>query len=266
MTPAASSKGGQGIPLINMNIALLSRDPRYIHQDHPRAVAPPLRKFTDSHTDTITSLVLDPLRPNILISGSTDGLVNVFDVSIAEEEDALFQVVNHGSAVHRTGLTPGPLDRKDIYVLGTDETASFHALDGEEVVEMAPSSVVMGDFRSALGCEYAVDIVAGYIAVGSHRDAQHLDLIPLSRELPDMPNVNAVTRLPGAHGEDIVRDIYIEGDTTFTCGEDGIVRAWRPAEEVAVKEERDAEFRSRRERKKGGDVKIKKEGERFKPY
>lgn len=81
-----------------------------------------------------------------------------------------------------------------------------------------------------------------------------------------MPNVNAVTRLPGAHGEDIVRDIYIEGDTTFTCGEDGIVRAWRPAEEVAVKEERDAEFRSRRERKKGGDVKIKKEGERFKPY
>lgn len=132
-------------------------------------MAAPLRKFTDSHTDTITSLVLDPLRPNILISGSTDGLVNVFDVSIAEEEDALFQVVNHGSAVHRIGLTPGPLDRKDIYVLGTDETASFHALDGEEVVERAPSSVVMGDFRSALGCEYAVDIVAGYIAVGSHR-------------------------------------------------------------------------------------------------
>jgi hypothetical protein len=37
--------------------------------------------------------------------------------------------------------------------------------------------------------------------------------------------------LPGAHGEDIVRAFcfYDESQAVFTAGEDGSIKAWRPA-------------------------------------
>lgn len=139
-------------------------------------MAQPLQTFTDSHTDTITQLVLDPLSPNMLISGSTDGLVNIFDLRQPQEEDALFQVINHGSAIHRTGITLGPLERPDVYALGTDETLSFHTLASVNADSPEPRPAVLGDMRVHLECEYAIKIFScghdgtdGLIAVGSHR-------------------------------------------------------------------------------------------------
>lgn len=42
---------------------------------------------------------------------------------------------------------------------------------------------------------------------------------------------NNIVRLPGAHGEEIVRSMYIDNKagTIFTAGEDGKVKAWRTA-------------------------------------
>jgi len=133
-------------------------------------LAEPKLSLIESHTDTITSLQLHPLHPTLLLSASTDGLVNIFDTSQAEEEDALYQVINHRSAIAHAGfMYPGT----DMYVLGTDETMSFHALQSQKEAEEEPSPKAYGDVRESLDCEYIINMhwvgAQPVIAAGKHR-------------------------------------------------------------------------------------------------
>ena len=111
-----------------------------------------------------------PSRTELLLSGSTDGLVHVYDTNIAEEDDALIQVMNHGSSIHHAGF----LSDTDIFALSHDETLSVYQLANpdEEVEEPLPR--VFGDLRERLGCEYVVQVLGSassgvVVATGSHR-------------------------------------------------------------------------------------------------
>ena len=46
-----------------------------------RNISAPTLSLVESHTDTVTSLQLHPNHPNLLLSSSTDGLINIFDTS-----------------------------------------------------------------------------------------------------------------------------------------------------------------------------------------
>lgn len=142
--------------------------PVYIwDQRNPQA---PIRQYVESHTDTVTDLQIHPNLPNLLLSASTDGLVNVFDINQADEDDALYQVINHRSAIARAGFM---FPTTDIYAMGTDETLSFYALQSQEEEKEEPTPKSYGDTREQLGCEYLAKMHwAGdkaYIATGKHR-------------------------------------------------------------------------------------------------
>lgn len=111
--------------------------------------------------------------------------------------------------------------------------------------------------------------------------ARHLDLISLER-LPRWSfNTSNAVRLPGAHGEEIVRSMCFSGDVSrryhrslqllscqqsnaiFTGGEDGIIRAWRVTEE-SVDAGRDPPTKIEGQRKRYGP--DKSERARFRPY
>jgi len=135
-----------------------------------RNTSAPLRSYIDSHTDTVTSLQLHPTLPTLLLSSSTDGLVNIFDTSQAEEEDALYQVINHGSAIAHAGFM---YPSTDIFAVGTDETMSFYALQSQKEEEEEPAPKAFGDVREPLGCEYLAKMhwvgSQPFIATGKHR-------------------------------------------------------------------------------------------------
>lgn len=57
--------------------------------------------YWESHTDDITSLAFNPVRPNVLASGSTDGLINIFDLAQSSEDAALTYTLNTESSVVR---------------------------------------------------------------------------------------------------------------------------------------------------------------------
>jgi WD40 repeat protein len=139
------------------------------HRDQRNPSAPSI-SYVESHTDTITSLQLHPSHPSLLLSSSTDGLVNIFDISQPDEDDALFQVINHRSAIAHAGFM---FPSTDIYALGTDETMSLYALQSQKEEEEEPAPRAFGDVRESLGCEYLVDMhwVGGqpFIAAGKHR-------------------------------------------------------------------------------------------------
>jgi hypothetical protein len=181
----------------------------------------------------VTNLALHPSHPTLLLSSSTDGLVNIFDTSQADEDDALYQVVNHGSAIAHAGfMYPGT----DIYAIGTDETVSFFALQSQKEEEEEPTPKVWGDVREGLGCEYVVDLAwvgqQACVAAGKHRyvhcsshlpkyirmltvySESRLNLIPINKGINgpldysfDLENSMS---FPGAHGEEIVRDLFTD--------------------------------------------------------
>ena len=183
-------------------------------RDQRNAQTPQL-ELVESHTDTITSLQLHPNLPTLLLSASTDGLINMFDTSKPNEEDALYQVINHRSAVAHAGFM---FPSTDIYALGTDETLGFYALQSQMEDEEEPAPRVFGDVREQLGCDYIAKMHwvgdEAFIAAGKH-SSNYLDIIPIQKNAQGSPlqyeyNRESSIRLTGAHGDEIVRDLFTD--------------------------------------------------------
>ncbi|XP_007530971.1 WD repeat-containing protein 89 [Erinaceus europaeus] len=79
----------------------------------------PLGVYSETHSDDITQVCFHPSNPNMIVSGSTDGLVNVFDISVDNEEDALITTCNSVSSVNCIGWAGK--DYKQIYCMTHDE-------------------------------------------------------------------------------------------------------------------------------------------------
>lgn len=122
-------------------------------------------------------LQFHPTRNNIFLSGSTDGLVNIYDTTITDENDALVQVINHGS-VHHAGF----LNDRAIFALSHDEVFSVHpATNPDDEQSQDPNPVQFGDVRQPLDCEYIAQLCFGvqgqpHIAAGNKTYAYIFDL------------------------------------------------------------------------------------------
>lgn len=131
--------------------------------------------------------------------------MNVYSPSWpAEEDDALLQVINHGSSIHRAGFLPrhhvdSTITESTIYALSHDETLSFYKRERDaasfddasiDAMETDPDdtssqeerdSIAYGDVRSQFNCEYVIDIIDSEatpsVVVGNHKyvaDVSHL--------------------------------------------------------------------------------------------
>lgn len=107
----------------------------------------PLGAYSESHSDDITQICFHPQQPNLVVSGSTDGLVNVFDINKDNEEDALLSTCNSDSSVSFVGWSGKNYWQVycmthdegfcwwDIAQLGTEEPILLlHVPDAREVV------------------------------------------------------------------------------------------------------------------------------------
>ncbi|KAM9556723.1 WD repeat-containing protein 89 isoform 1-T1 [Guaruba guarouba] len=79
----------------------------------------PLGVYSESHNDDITKICFHPIKPNLVVSGSTDGLVNVFDINKDNEDDALISTCNSDSSVSFIGWSGK--DYKQVYCVTHDE-------------------------------------------------------------------------------------------------------------------------------------------------
>lgn len=168
-----------------------------------------------------------PTQTNLLLSGSTDGLVNIYDTTISDEDDALYQVINHGSSIHHAGF----LGDMDVFALSHDETLSIHRLADPNENTEEPSPTLFGDLREKLSCEYVVEVLQSsegvLVGAGSHRYVYHhprtkvlrfnhaqsdhrLDMVPLKAERQWSLDQGSIWRIDGAHGEEIIRSFCID--------------------------------------------------------
>ncbi|NXQ24165.1 WDR89 protein, partial [Alaudala cheleensis] len=87
--------------------------------DCASATKEPLGVYSESHNDDITKICFHPTEPNLMVSGSTDGLVNVFDINKDNEDDALISTCNSDSSVSSLGWAGEGY--KQIYCVTHDE-------------------------------------------------------------------------------------------------------------------------------------------------
>ncbi|KAK3168489.1 hypothetical protein OEA41_004937 [Lepraria neglecta] len=240
-----------------------------------RSPSKPVRQYIESHSDDVTELQFHPHSRGTLLSGSTDGLVNIYNIDHSDEDDALSQVANHGSSIHHAGF----LSNSQFFALSHDETFSIYQLESQDNLAPDVAPHVFGDLRPKLECEYIVDIIPhigsgeAILGAGSH-SKHHLDLVPLQYADNWSFDQNITIRLPGAHGEEIVRSMLINHDaqTIFTAGEGGLIRAWRTSAENAQEHMQEAETpteteKPKKKKKKKKDHAAGDEAKgRFKPY
>lgn len=226
-----------------------------------RSPTAPLRSFVESHTDSITQLQWHPTQRNLLLSGSTDGLVSVFDAEVADEEDALMQVLNPRSAVHCAGF----LAEDQVYALSTDEQLWVYGLEKTGTAEEEALPVKQfGDVRGELECMYVIDLVReGFmqnpVVAYGHNEKRTLGIAELVG--PGWKFGRRID-LPGAHEEEVVRDLkFVDEGRVLTCGEDGMMRLWAIGEGGSADAAKAEGSVSKKAKRKG-----KKESERFAPY
>ena len=93
-----------------------------------------------------------PANPDLLLSGSTDGLVNVYDTRIADEDEVVIQAFNHNASIHHAGF----LTDTEIFALSHDE--QFALYDMADDKPLGSASVNFGDLREGLGCQYVANL------------------------------------------------------------------------------------------------------------
>ncbi|CVL05013.1 hypothetical protein FPRO06_04535 [Fusarium proliferatum] len=188
--------------------------------------------YQEVHSDDVTDLSFNPSNSALLLSGSTDGLVNVYDTRVADEDDLTVQTCNVDASIHRAAW----LSATEVAALSHDERCALYDVSEERANGDAVQD--FGDIRSALGCQYVADITpkmdgSGAILGAGAQDKQGFELVFLAKN-PNgegwaLDRENSVG-LPGAHGEEIVRSFcfFDEAHVVYTAGEDGNVKAWRP--------------------------------------
>ncbi|KAM6445108.1 WD repeat-containing protein 89 [Rhynochetos jubatus] len=87
--------------------------------DCASAAKEPLGVYSESHNDDVTRVCFHPIKPNLVVSGSTDGLVNVFDINKDNEDDALISTCNSDSSVSFIGWSGK--DYEQVYCMTHDE-------------------------------------------------------------------------------------------------------------------------------------------------
>ncbi len=81
-----------GTPLVEADSYLLFWDIRK---------ASVLGGYWETHTDDITQIKFSPVQPTLMLSGSLDGLINVFDIHHCNEENALQSTLNTNTAIRK---------------------------------------------------------------------------------------------------------------------------------------------------------------------
>ncbi|KAK1970631.1 WD repeat domain-containing protein [Colletotrichum sublineola] len=108
-------------------------------------------QYDEVHSDDVTELRFHPSEPHILLSGSTDGLVNVYDTRISDEDEVVIQTLNQGSVHHASFL-----GNTEVYVLTHDEKLAVYSVAEDH--SSGAAVVDFGDARETLGCQYIANV------------------------------------------------------------------------------------------------------------
>lgn len=234
----------------------------------------PIVNYTDSHNEDVTTVRFHPSpSSSLLLSGSVDGLVNLYDSCIPDEDDAVLQVLNHGSSIHLAEF----IGKNEVLAISHMESGSLYRLsyanEGEPRnlgSKEGESDTVLeyGDLRDSLNLTYCIStsLTASNSYKAGHgsllfsgRNDGILSIIPFSTS---KNGFNCAERIDIEAGhEEIVRSVYLDsnpsreqGELLFAGSEDGHVRVYARSSTTSLNDfEKDDKERKREKKAKRVD-------------
>ncbi|XP_017012479.2 WD repeat-containing protein 89 [Drosophila takahashii] len=185
--------------------------------------------YCESHEDDITSVRFHTQNPDLLATGSVDGLINVFDVKEADEDEALLTTCNTESSVARLEWHRNVYD-KDIVscITTTGDFKSYESEEGDEVASFERPDVTAAIRRKRAG---------NFNLVGAHNQEDggvfllagtnfNKGEILRSVSVTSKNNLQPLANFQG--NKQIVRDSLFDAKNglLITGGESGIVTVW----------------------------------------
>lgn len=192
--------------------------------------------YSESHSDDITQVRFHPTNKDRLVSGSTDGLVNVFDVSRGSEEDALTGTCNSESSVSALCW----LGEERLLCVSHDQGLrlwDLKSLDTEE--QLTVYSTHDARIDAAHG---SADSTVDYLIGGCWLDSESQALVvggssggDVHLFTCDRSGLSLLRTLRGGHSA-TVRCLGFDSHTLslFTGGEDGRLLRWSPEEDTGT--------------------------------
>lgn len=217
--------------------------------------------YSESHSDDITQVCFHPQDTDRLASGSTDGLVNVFDLSRGAEEEALLVTCNSGSSAG--SVCWSGTDHTQLLCLSQDE--GLHLWDLSQVDTDKPLTVFStSDVRNLtpLADGEGVDYLVG----GQWLEEDQKLLVVGGKSSGDVHlmecderGLHLLSSLRGGHTS-IVRCFLWDaaGEALVTGGEDAQLLLWKPVgkelnmgKKQSMKSESELRLKSRPHKKHG---------------
>ncbi|XP_023126405.1 WD repeat-containing protein 89 [Amphiprion ocellaris] len=202
--------------------------------DRRKAGADPLGVYSESHSDDITQVRFHPQDKDRLASGSTDGLVNVFDLSRGAEDEALLATLNSDSSAgavcwcgpassrllclsHDEGLHLWDLSRLD-----SDQPLSLFSAADTRSLELLPGG---GGVDYLVGGSYLEEAELLLVVGGTKSGELHLMSC-------DGGGLRLLRSLEGGHASTVRCFLWdAQGEALVTGGEDAQLLLWKPGGE-----------------------------------
>jgi WD40 repeat protein len=218
-----------GTEKVDDDALLVFWDARINSQDFSTA-RDPLGAYSETHSDDVTQVCFHPSNPNMVVSGSTDGLVNVFDISADDEEDALLATCNSASSVSHIGWSGK--DYKQIYCMTHDEGFCWwdlNHLDTDEPITRLNIQDVRevidvkeGNLDCLIGGLYHEKMNKLFVVGGANTGRIHLMSCTTAGLAP-------VASLEGGHTATVRSFCWcVQDDSLLTGGEDAQLLLWKP--------------------------------------
>lgn len=209
-----------------------------------RRTGRPLAAFDDSHAQDVTQVKFAPSNKDMLISGSEDGLLSLFDVSAGlDEEESFKAALNIETAVARIGFYASQSDilwcttgTETLYTWewaaacredterGTGPLSNFS--NARQDLQYAATGIGAQELADGvdylLGCEYDARADTLYVIAGS--EGGTLGVYPVHSHCVGRP----VGILRGVHRDCVRAFMWLDdcGRVAVTGGEDSLISFW----------------------------------------
>nr|XP_020467180.1 WD repeat-containing protein 89 [Monopterus albus]XP_020467181.1 WD repeat-containing protein 89 [Monopterus albus] len=194
--------------------------------------------YSESHSDDITQVCFHPRDRDRLASGSTDGLVNVFDLSRGAEEEALLATCNSDSSASSVCWSGADytqlgclshdegLHLWDLSQLDTEEPLTLFCISDARSLNLLPNG---GGVDYLVGGRWLEEAQKLLVVGGKNSGDLHL------MECDDR-GLHLLRSLEGGHSSTVRCFLWdAAGEALVTGGEDAQLLLWKPGgEELAI--------------------------------
>ncbi|XP_036330625.1 WD repeat-containing protein 89 [Rhagoletis pomonella] len=187
----------------------------------------PLGAYFDSHEDDITALCFHATNPDLMCSGSTDGLINVYNLKEATEDDALLTTINTESSVQMLNWHKNVYEHDliscithchDFHVYLADEADVVAKFEREKIAEAAKG---INETKCNVIGAHSLENGDLFLLVGTNRGkSEVLRSLRLGKDL--LPRADFIGN------KQLVRASIFDqkSGTVATGGESGFVTLW----------------------------------------